>query len=259
MTAAAGMDETSLRALLERAVADEPAAGPIVSRSVEAGVRLRRRRRVRGGVVCAAVVLAAGVAVPALRTGSRQAPAAGFAVPPTLYVTAVYDGNVAPAGAVTPISVGTGRVGRPIEAGQANSIISSPDGRTLFVASNVSSWVRPISTVTRAVGPAIMVGREPVAMAITPDGKTLYVADVASDTVTPISVATNTAGPQITVGPVPDDIVITPDGKRAYVLCTGSGGPQQDGTVMVITTATDAVRRVATIAGASFGQMVLVP
>jgi hypothetical protein len=42
------MDETSLRALLERAVADEPPAGPIVSRSVEAGVRLRRRRRVRG-------------------------------------------------------------------------------------------------------------------------------------------------------------------------------------------------------------------
>ena len=89
--------------------------------------------------------------------------------------------------------------------------------------------------------------------------KTLYVADAGSDTVTPISVATNTAGPPITVGPAPDDIVITPDGKRAYVLCIGSGGPQQDGTVMVITTATDAVRGVATIAGASFGQMVLVP
>jgi hypothetical protein len=53
--------------------------------------------------------------------------------------------------------------------------------------------------------------------------------------------------------------VITPDGKRAYGLCIGSGGPQQNGTVMLIATATDTARRVATTAGASFGQMVLVP
>jgi hypothetical protein len=36
-------------------------------------------------------------------------------------------------------------------------------------------------------------------------------------------------------------------------------GPQQNGTVMLIATATDTARRVATTAGGSFGQMVLVP
>ncbi|MGH3257664.1 MAG: YncE family protein, partial [Streptosporangiaceae bacterium] len=119
--------------------------------------------------------------------------------------------------------------------------------------------VTPISVATNTAGRPIPAGREPGAMAITPDGKTLYVADVGSDTVTPISVATNTAGPRITVGPAPDEIVITPDGKRAYVLCVGSGGRQQNGTVLLIATATDTARRVATIAGATFGQMVLAP
>jgi YVTN family beta-propeller protein len=96
-------------------------------------------------------------------------------------------------------------------------------------------------------------------MAITPDGKTLYVADADSDTVTPISVATNAAGPPITVGPAPGEIDITPDGKRAYVLCTGDGGPQQTGAVMLIVTAADTARMVAAIAGAGFGEMVLAP
>jgi hypothetical protein len=48
-------------------------------------------------------------------------------------------------------------------------------------------------------------------------------------------------------------------GKQGYVLCIGDGGPQQAGTVMLIVTATDTARRVAAIADAGFGQMVLVP
>ncbi|MGH3257057.1 MAG: YncE family protein, partial [Streptosporangiaceae bacterium] len=260
------MDETSLRALLERAVADEPPAGPIVSRSVEAGVRLRRRRRVRGAVACAAVVVAAGAAIPVLRTGSRQAPAAGFAVPPTLYVTAAYDGNVTPAGAVTPISVDTGKVGRPIEAAQSESIISTSDGRMLFVASNVSTWVRPISTVTRTVGPAIKVGLGPVAMAITPDGKTLYVIganiNLASGWVTQISVASDKAAPSIQVRARPDAIAITPDGKTAYVLCTGTetriGDFTGPGTVTPISVATNTAGRPITV-GREPGTMAITP
>jgi hypothetical protein len=47
--------------------------------------------------------------------------------------------------------------------------------------------------------------------------------------------------------------------EAAYVLCTGDGGPQQTGAVMLIVTAADTARMVAAIAGAGFGQMVLAP
>src|SRR5579875_2597325 len=204
-----------------RAVAGEPAAGPIVSRSVAAGVRLRRRRRVLGAVTCAAVIAAAGVAVPVLRTASRQAPAPAVAIPPTLYVTSANLDTRPAGGAVTPISVRTGAVGRPIEVGLSSSIISTPDGRTLYVASanfnRGRGWVTPISVATGTAGPPIEVRRAPSSMAITPDGKTLYVLSTTSGTVTPISVATGTAGPTTWIYGQPRSMAITPDGKTLYV------------------------------------------
>src|SRR5579875_739114 len=204
-----------------RAVAGEPAAGPIVSRSVAAGVRLRRRRRVLGAVTCAAVIAAAGVAVPVLRTASRQAPAPAVAIPPTLYVTSANLDTRPAGGAVTPISVRTGAVGRPIEVGLSSSIISTPDGRTLYVADDMSDWVRPVSTVTGTAGRPIRVMPEPVAMAVTPDGRTLYVASANFNRgrgwVTPISVATGTAGPTTWIYGQPRSMAITPDGKTLYV------------------------------------------
>src|SRR5579875_2932781 len=211
-----------------RAVAGEPAAGPIVSRSVAAGVRLRRRRRVLGAVTCAAVIAAAGVAVPVLRTASRQAPAPAVAIPPTLYVTSANLDTRPAGGAVTPISVRTGAVGRPIEVGLSSSIISTPDGRTLYVADDMSDWVRPVSTVAGTAGRPIRVVPEPVAMAVTPDGRTLYVASANFNRgrgwVTPISVATGTAGPPIEVRRAPSWMAITPDGRTLYVLDVGGVG-----------------------------------
>jgi DNA-binding beta-propeller fold protein YncE len=196
------MDERLLRALLERAVADEPPAGHLVHRSVAAGLRLRRRRRVRAAVAyvsIAAVIVAAAVAVPALRTGSGPAPATGPSIPATLYVAASTPSDSA--GSVTPISAATGTVRLPIATGQIDSLISTPDGRTVFIASKSSGSVRAISTTTGTVGPPIGVKPEPAAMAITPDGKTLYVASVGNyhgpGWVTPISVATGQAEPPI--------------------------------------------------------------
>src|SRR5580698_123416 len=216
----AGMDETSLRALLERAVASEPPAGPIVSRSVAAGLRLRRRRRVRAGTsfaAFAAVIVAAGVALPALRTGPRPAPSSAVASLPALYVTSENLFTRPAGGAVTPISVRTGAAGRPIQVGPNSSIISTPDGRTVYIADDDSDWVRPVSTATGRAGRPIIVVTEPVAMAITPDGKTLYVVSTTSGTVTPISVATGRAGPTTWVYGQPRSMVITPDGRTVYV------------------------------------------
>jgi YVTN family beta-propeller protein len=59
-------------------------------------------------------------------------------------------------------------------------------------------------------GPAIRVGTQPEAIAITPDGKTAYVANEKSGTVTPVDTATNTARAAIKVGAGPDAIAIAP-------------------------------------------------
>jgi YVTN family beta-propeller protein len=92
--------------------------------------------------------------------------------------------------------------------------------------------VTPVNLVTRRAGPAIAVGADPRAIAITPDGRIAYVVDSGSGTVTPISTVTRRAGPAIAVGADPRAIAITPDGRTAYVTDSGSG------TVTPISTAT---------------------
>ena len=68
---------------------------------------------------------------------------------------------------------------------------------------------------TSIAEPAIPVGNDPVAVAITPDGTMAYVVNRGDGTVTPITTATNIAGAPITVGPSPTAIAIAPDGKNA--------------------------------------------
>jgi len=48
------MDETSLRELLERALVPEPPIGPVVDNSLRAGIKLRRRLRLRAAAGVAA-------------------------------------------------------------------------------------------------------------------------------------------------------------------------------------------------------------
>ncbi len=53
----------------------------------------------------------------------------------------------------------------------------TPDGRTLFVASQDSGTVTPVSIPAGIPGTPIKAGPSPQALAVTPDGRTLYVAD----------------------------------------------------------------------------------
>ena len=81
------VDEPGLRELLERAVACEPPIGPLAYHALEAGIRRRRHRRVFGTIACLAVVGAAGVAVPAIRSASVGPAASGAGRGPvTIYV-----------------------------------------------------------------------------------------------------------------------------------------------------------------------------
>ena len=58
------MDETSLRALLERALVPEPPIGPVADNSLRAGIKLRRRRRMRAAAGVAAAIAVIAVAIP---------------------------------------------------------------------------------------------------------------------------------------------------------------------------------------------------
>ena len=135
---------------------------------------------------------------------------------------------VAPAASAAP-PVPAAPAARPAPAAPAARPAASGDpDPTAFVVNYglgtaTPGTVTPVNLVTRRAGPAIGVGADPQAIAITPDGKTAYVANSGSGTVTPIAVVTDAAGPAITVGTDPQAITITPDGKTAYVANSGSG------------------------------------
>src|SRR5262249_13567813 len=74
-----GMDETSLRRLLDSALAGRPPMGPVVSNALRAGRKLRRRRRIQGAAGGAAAVAIIAVTIPATIgiLGHTPQPAAG--------------------------------------------------------------------------------------------------------------------------------------------------------------------------------------
>ncbi len=116
----------------------------------------------------------------------------------------------------------------------AYAVAASPDrDPTAFVVSSAGNAVTPIDLRTRRPGPAIPVGLDPQAIAVTPDGATAFVVNNGSNSVTPIDTATRAALAPIPVGKDPSGIAITPDGRTAFVSDSGSD------TVTPIDAATD--------------------
>jgi YVTN family beta-propeller protein len=208
-----GLDEATLRELLEDALADEPPRRPVAANAQRAGIKVRRRRRVQGAGFAAAVVAAVAFAVPAI-TGAFDHTARQTAAARAPVVYAADD--LGRAATVTPIDTATNTPGAPVKAGNGlQAIAITPDGKTAYVASFYPAAVTPITLATGRPGKPISVGRFPAAIAITPNGKTAYVASFGSDTVTPITIATNTAGKPIKIGAAPAAIAITPHGTTA--------------------------------------------
>ncbi len=60
------MDDRSLHTLLDSALAHEPPLGPVVQKSLRAGIRLRRRRQARNAAASVAAVAVIAAAIPAV-------------------------------------------------------------------------------------------------------------------------------------------------------------------------------------------------
>ena len=173
------MDETSLRRLLDRALDHEPPMGPVAHQSLQAGLRLRRRRRAGNATAGVAAIAVIAAAIPAVIGGLGHNPA-GLRTGPrevVVYIGSDHEDTV------TPISAATNIAGRPIKAGLGpRRLAITPDGKTVYAADVDWHTVTPISTATNRAGKPITVGKGPFAIAITPDGRTVYVVNVISNT-----------------------------------------------------------------------------
>jgi len=237
------MDETSLRAELERALSAEPPLGNLVGRSLRTGRKFRQRRRAAAAALCAAAA-AVVIAVPMLLSGaghkvSKAEPAAVAAR--TAYVSVGTD-------AVVPISLATNAVGTPIRVplgtqiwgGATTSAVVTPDGRIVYeVGETTGIAVTPIDTATNEAGPTITLSTasQPEDIAIDPNGKTAYVSFVGG--VVPINIAANAAGEPIGIPGDCTTMAFTPDGKTLYVLNGIPAGGNAAPTVTPILTASN--------------------
>ncbi len=184
------MDETPLRALFERAVAERPLTPLLVPKSVRAGIRLRRRRKIGAAAASiAAVGLIAGLVPAAAGVFGAAAPpasSANRASPQTAFVWTGTD-------TVTPVRLGTGRVLTPMKVpGSIADIVAAPDGKTVYVFSDpqsagnpaTGSYVTKISNATgKASRPVRLTGNRLssiFSVQITPDGKLAYAGEMAT-------------------------------------------------------------------------------
>jgi YVTN family beta-propeller protein len=228
------MDDNSVRRLLATALGDEPPIGPVARNSLRAGIRLRRRLRLRRAAGGAAAVVVAAAVIPAAtgvlgHTSARQRTAAPFSVPkvprvPTGTAYVINSGG----GTVTPIDLATSTAGKPIDiAGEPVALTAAPDGKTAYVLTGATSshgpssnqTVTPIDLATNTAGKPIIFPNPVDAIAITPDGKTGYVINgFPSRTVTRVDLVTDKLGKQVTLSAPPYEIAMAPDGKTAYLI-----------------------------------------
>jgi WD40 repeat protein len=232
------MNENSLRAVLDDAVAGEPPIGLVARSALRIGMRIRRRRRAGafGGV---ALVAALAVAVPAVHGGfgflsatapSAQARPAGmgghgdrpqelqFSPNGKILATADTDGTARLWNVATEAEIGA-----PIRiiGGHIYDVAFSPDGQVLATADS-GGTVRLWSVAThRPIGAPFEVSHDRVeAVAFSPNGKLLATAGIGGSARL-WDVATRR---QVGAAMIPADgitgVTFSPDGK---LLATTSG------------------------------------
>jgi sugar lactone lactonase YvrE len=230
------MNESRLTQLLDEATRSEPLLGPVVSASMRAGDRLRRRRRIRAVATVAALV-AGAVTVPAfaLQAGEvSSAPAAGGRTG-TAFIATSRD-------TIVRVDLATGQTSRPIRVPTIPvadfPLVAAPGGRTIWVTGS-AGLLTPISVRAPRAGPPVRLrsgaapAGQPLAAVITDHGARAYVA-LSPHGVLAVNLATRKVLASINVQ-YPETLAASPDGKLIFVNANGG--------LTVISTRTNTVLR----------------
>jgi YVTN family beta-propeller protein len=102
-------------------------------------------------------------------------------------------------------------------------MVSSPDGRLLYVVCQESDEVRIVDVQSSKVIGNVQVGRMPRGIVMSPDGRQLYITNAWSDTVSVIDTATLQVVQTLTTGSEPSGVVTDRDGTALYVANRLSG------------------------------------
>jgi YVTN family beta-propeller protein len=102
-------------------------------------------------------------------------------------------------------------------------MVSSQDGRLLYVVCQDSDEVRVVEVQSSKVISSISVGRVPRGIALSPDGRQLYVTNAWSDTVSVIDTTALQVVQTLPTGPEPSGVVVDRDGTSLYVANRLSG------------------------------------
>ena len=132
---------------------------------------------------------------------------------------------------------------------QSSPIAHSADGILLVNVNTESNSLSVFSTTNKKVRKIaeILVGSEPVSVAMTSNHKRAFVANSASNTVTPVNLKTRAADAPFAVGAEPLGVVLSPNDKRLYVANATSNN------VMVFDTTVKPPTLITTIDLSSFG------
>src|ERR1019366_1952705 len=102
-------------------------------------------------------------------------------------------------------------------------MVSSPDGRLLYVVCQESDEVRVVDVQSSKVMGSVQVGRMPRGIVLSPDGHRLYITNAWSDTVSVIDTATLQVLQTLPTGSEPSGVVSDKDGTALYVANRLSG------------------------------------
>jgi YVTN family beta-propeller protein len=102
-------------------------------------------------------------------------------------------------------------------------MVSSRDGRLLYVVCQDSDEVRVVEVLSNKVIGSVPVGHMPRGIAMSPDGRQLYVTNAWSDTVSVIDTATLQVVQTLTTGSEPSGVVSDREGTTLYVANRLSG------------------------------------
>lgn len=114
--------------------------------------------------------------------------------------------------------VGSGKVTRVLRGiSDPEQIAVSPDGRTLYVASEDTGRVMFMDSRTGAIRATLEVGGEPEGLATSPDGKLVYATSEEDSTIAVIDALQPQVLARVPVGKRPRTIAFSPSGNRAFV------------------------------------------